>query len=217
MDPHTLVSCYRLVGELLLHPRDRDEGRVERLVESSAGAPGPVRELLCDFLSREEAWSEDEYVQTLELSPPCPLYLGAYLFDEPTSCRGAGTSGRNGYMIDLVNLYRHFGFDPAGGELPDYLPLMVDFLWISLSHADRDRIGLRRHYVERYLLPGLEPLKKALEKYESPYARVVAALRLALEHDPAFADDTPRWDPPRTVPHGRGRKVLPVVSSGEVR
>lgn len=214
MEPKQLISCYQLVSELLLHPRERDEQRIDRLYRENADAQRAVRDLLSEFLAREESWSEDEYVQTLELTPPCPLYVGSYLFDEPTSCRGAGTSGRNGYMIDLVNVYRHFGFEPTGGELSDYLPLMVDFLWISLGQLDRDRIGLRRHYVERCLLPGLEPLEKALDEYESPYARVVAALRLTLESDPARAADAPRWDPPRTI--ARSGKVLPVVST-EVR
>ena len=56
---------------------------------------------------------------------------------------------------ELSGLYRHFGFELTGGELPDYLPAVVDFLWLSLEHRDRDTIGLRRRLLQHYVLPGL--------------------------------------------------------------
>jgi len=217
MDREALQPCYRLVGELLLHPDDRDANVIDALVAGLADSPASVREPLHDFLRRREAWSCDEYVHTLELSPPCPLYFGAYLFDEPTSCRGAGTSGRNGYMIELVNVFRHFGFEAAGGELPDYAPQVVEFLALSLEHEERDHIGLRRRLLERYVQPALEPMRQKLEKYESPYARVVETLERALEEDLARLADVPCWEPPRTLTRRGGQKALPViVDSGEV-
>jgi nitrate reductase delta subunit len=209
MDTAVLAAGYRLIAELLLHPDDRDGAKIASLA-LELGLDDAVGDPIGEFLADSACGSRDEYVQTLELSPPCPLYVGAYLFDEPTSCRGAGTSGRNAYMLELSGLYRHYGFELMGGELPDYLPAVVDFLWISLEHQDRDTIGLRRRLLQHYVLPGLGPLREALDKYHSPYALLVSALTRTVEQDLEHMDDAPAWRPPADA---SGRITsLPVLS-----
>ena len=193
MNTDVLANGYRLIAQLLLHPDDRDGATIASLALELEGAAG---DSIGEFLADATCGSRDEYVQTLELSPPCPLYLGAYLFDEPTSCRGAGTSGRNAYMLELSGVYRHFGFELTGGELPDYLPAVVDFLWLSLEHRDRDTIGLRRRFLQHYVMPGLDPLQEALEKYRSPYVLLVSALAKTVEQDLQQMDSAPAWRPP---------------------
>jgi nitrate reductase delta subunit len=200
MNESWLSPCYQIVGELLLNPQDRDRQSIDSLQSQLGTMPAETRQPIDEFLSHPDAFAEDEYVPTLELSPPCPLYLGTYLFDEPTTCRDVGMSGRNAYMLELTGIYRHFGFDIAGGELADYLPMVVDFLWISLVHAKRDRIGLRRRFLEHYVRPSLEPLSNKLAKYESPYALLVAALRSAVAEDLRQMEDVPAWSPPAKPP-----------------
>jgi nitrate reductase delta subunit len=134
-------------------------------------------------------------VRTIELSPPCPLYLGAHLFDEPTTCRNVGSSPRNGYMVELAAIYRHFGLELGARELPDYVPVVVDFLAASVELDDRDGIGLRRRLLERLVRPALAPLRDGLEKLESPYALLIAALERILELDLARLGDRPAWSP----------------------
>jgi nitrate reductase delta subunit len=176
-----------------------------------ARASAAVREPIEKFFATPGADSIDEYTQTIELSPPCPLYLGAYLFDEPTSCRGAGTSGRNGYMIELVNVYRHFGLELDGVELPDFLPVMVEFCAFSLERRELDGIGLRRRFLEQQLRPGLAPLAARLAEYESPYALPVTALEALCAEDLVCHPGT-AWAPPDG--ERKPRRRLPVVSAG---
>ncbi len=206
-----LTASYQLISELLLNPQERDPALVKRLHRFLEEANEDVERWIAKFLATPGSTSRDEYVQTLELSPPCPLYLGSYLFDEPTTCNGVGTSGRNAYMLELAGIYGHFGFDITARELPDYLPAIVDFLWISLENQDRDGIGLRRRFVEQYVFPGLKPLKAALQKYKSPYALLVSALQSAVEQDLSrMADDAPAWKP---AEEASGTRVsLPVLS-----
>ena len=115
---------------------------------------------------------------------------------EPTSCRGAGTSGRNGYMIELAAVYRHYGFELGKGELADFVPALAEFLAISLEYKNRDLIGLRRHFVETYIRPGLKPMCKALAKYQSPYELLIQALDAAVAEDIVAGADQPIWTPP---------------------
>ena len=196
MDRTQLASAYRLISELLLYPEDRDAGRIEAEMARLADAPAALRAPLEAFLAAPASLGTEEYVATLELAPLAPLYLGSYLYEEPRSCRGAGMSGRNGYMLELANIYRHFGVELAGSELADFAPVVVEFLGISLERGDEDRIGLRRYLVETLLISGIESLLAALRKCESPYAHVVEALGVALDADIARMAGGPIWRPP---------------------
>jgi nitrate reductase delta subunit len=200
-----LGPMYRVISELLLNPAFRDE---ERVAENLARlGNSPVRDLIERFLASPQAFDVDEYTQTLELSPPCPLYLGAYIYEEPSSCRGAGASGRNQFMIELAALYEHFGFTLGDQELPDFVPVAVDFLAVSLEHPERDEIGLRKRLVDKYVHAGLAPLRKALQKYESVYDHLIEALEIAVNEDLERLADDPIWLAPEvkdTIPQRPG-------------
>ena len=191
-----LTSSYRLITELLVNPNERDSDRIREDLQTIKSAPAVIRDPLDRFMADPAAFSLDDYIKTLELAPTCPPYLGSYLFNEPTSCRGVGLSGRNGYMIELTNLYKHFGYELQGGELPDYLPLVVDFLRISLEHQERDRIGLRRRFVEHYVMPAIELIIAAMQKNKSPYQWLMESLNAVLKVDAANMADQPLWEPP---------------------
>ncbi len=196
MDNTQLANAYRLISEMLIYPEERDGAEIKALMASLAGTPAALRDPLDAFLAAPAAVDAEEYVATLELAPLAPLYLGSYLFEEPKSCRGAGMSGRNGYMLELSNIYRHFGVEMAGGEMSDFMPLIADFLGISLGCGDLDSIGLRRYLMETLLINAIESLLSALRKCESPYVHVVEALRIVMTDDIAQMADGPKWQPP---------------------
>ncbi len=196
MDKSELISTYRLIAELFLYPEERDQDKVAAGMESLKHAP-EARKPLEAFLAMPSAVSTEEYVSTLELSPLVALYVGSYMFEEPKSCRGAGMSGRNAYMVELGNIYRHFGFELSGREMTDFVPVVVEFLGLSLERSDLDTIGLRRYLIETQLLNGIEGLLSALRKAESPYEHLIDALRVALAVDIAAISDGPKWHPPQ--------------------
>ncbi|NBC47359.1 MAG: hypothetical protein GVY22_05075 [Gammaproteobacteria bacterium] len=201
-----LGLIYELIAELLLNPEIRDplwvEGALERLPNSA------VRELLERFKANPAAHNIDEYTQTLELTPPCPLYLGAHLYEEPNSCRGAGACDRNQYMIELGAIYEHFGLGVDARELADFLPVMIDFLAASAKRTERDGIGLRRRFVEHYLAPGLPALRASMRKYESVYELLVEALEIAIDEDLERMAEDPIWLPPEIL------ETIPVTIQG---
>jgi nitrate reductase delta subunit len=211
-----LGAVYQVVGELLLSPAVREQ---ERLEEALGRLPqAPLRGCIERFLESPAAHDVDEYTQTLELQPPCPLYLGAYIYEEPNSCRGAGACGRNGYMIELGALYEHYGFSLGNRELPDFLPVMTEFLAMSLERPERDGVGLRRRFVDKQVQPGLPPLRKKLQQYESVYDLVVEALEMALEEDLERMADDPIWVPPEvavTIPQpSPGARATDITMTG---
>jgi len=195
MNKDQLTAVYRVIAELFLHPATRDGDRIQANMER-IGTAKEVRASLDTFLAAPAAVNEDEYVSTLELSPLVPPYLGSHIFAEPNSCRGSGMSGRNGYMLELKNIYRHFGVEFTGGEMPDFVPVIVEFLGISLERMDKDPIGLRRYFVETLLQKGFTQLLSELQEKESPYAHLIAALLSALAEDTAHMAGGPKWQPP---------------------
>lgn len=176
-----LRDAYACIAELWCSPRDVHMEEVKRRAEKVvAGLEGIDKEgaaLLSQFL--RNSVSEEEYVELFELDPRCPLYLGSHVFEEPKTCAQAGLSDRNGYMIELLGIYRHLGLSPKAKELPDYLPLMVEFLSLSASSED----SVREKLIKEYILPNLPPIRTKLEELNSPYVCLLHALERLLRLD----------------------------------
>ncbi|MBI4297533.1 MAG: hypothetical protein HY676_03280 [Chloroflexi bacterium] len=176
-----LRDVYASMAELWCSPQDGDveevKGRAEEAIAGLEGIDQEGAALLSQFL--KNPISEMEYVELFELDPRCPLYLGSHAFDEPETCAQAAVSDRNGYMIELLGIYRHFGMTPNGQELPDYLPLVVESL--SLTAGSEDPV--RKKLIEEYILPYLPPIRSRLEELKTPYLYLLDALERALKLD----------------------------------
>jgi len=71
-------------------------------------------------------------------------------------------------LLRLKRLYAAADLELAGDELPDYLPLMLEFA--ALAPTGAGDLVLREHR------PGLELLRRGLREDESPYADLLDAL-----------------------------------------
>ena len=174
----TLTDTYALIAELWCSPPETDTERegikhdAEKVVERLKSTDEEIVTLLSRFL-RENIISEEDYIDLFELEPQCPLYLGSHTYDEPKTCANAAVSDRNGYMIELVGIYKHFGQKLDGRELPDYLPLMVDFLSLTAESKDDP---VREKLIREYFLPFLPPMRSRLKELKTPYLYLLDAL-----------------------------------------
>ena len=130
-----LASTYSTIAEWLLYPEEIDPATID--AEAADAAEGAARRVdlraaahLRAFWEQRGSVGPEAYLALLELDPRAPLYLRSYQFAEPTTCGSLGVSDRNQYMLEIGNVYRHFGFQIAR-ELPDYLPAMTEFLALS--------------------------------------------------------------------------------------
>ncbi len=176
-----LPDLYAALAELWCSPQDVDREEVSRAAREEFSRWESMDEEGAALLSRflEDPILEEEYVELFELDPRCPLYLGSHSFDEPQTCPGAGMSDRNGYMLELLAIYRHLGLTPNKGELSDYLPLMVEFLALSAESED----PIREKLIEEYILPHLPPMRSRLEELNTPYLYLLEALERVLRID----------------------------------
>lgn len=119
-----------------------------------------LRQVL-DHLARTPAQeAEQHYVEVFDVSPRRSLYLTWYVHGD--------TRLRGGALAELAGVFRAHGCRIAGGELPDYLPALLEF-----------SAGPARHEGERLLghfRPAIEALHGALAKIDTPYAAAVQAV-----------------------------------------
>ena len=71
-------------------------------------------------------------------------------------------------MVDLLTLYEEAGYLPTATELPDYLPLFLEFAAEQAPAAALDLVGQPGHV--------FAALKERLDKRQSSYAAVFSAL-----------------------------------------
>ena len=104
---------------------------------------------------------ESEYVQTFDMTPEHSLHLTHHIFGDD---RGRGPA-----LIDLSEYYQSYGLQNIEGELPDYLPLMLEFA--STLSPDEARVFLG----DTQKVLGV--LSDNLDKAGSPYAPLVSIVR----------------------------------------
>jgi nitrate reductase delta subunit len=102
------------------------------------------------------------YVETFDLRRQRTLHLTYY--------RHGDTRERGMALTALVDAYRTAGVRVAPGELPDFLPALLELAAVTLAGATV--LGEHR--------AALEALRADLEKTKSPYAEVVRAVVDAL-------------------------------------
>lgn len=137
----------------------------ERLLEIERSArelpPGPrVRfgRFISHARSTELIELQQEYVRTFDLSDRTPLHL-------TYSQLGDGRD-RGATLAALKGRYRAAGLDPQGSELPDFLPMVLEFVAIAPDAAAREVAG--------EFAPTVAKLAAGLEAARSPYADIVA-------------------------------------------
>ena len=172
----TIKDVYRLMSELWCSPSETNITNIKKEAEEVIKKLEDVNKeaaILLQKFIEENTISEESYIDLFELDPKCPLYLGTHSYDEPKTCAGAGVSDRNKYMIELRAIYKHFEKIADEKELPDYLPLMIDFLSLTI---DSKKDSVRGKFINEYLLPFLPPVQSKLKELKTPYVYLINAL-----------------------------------------
>ncbi len=153
---------------LLDYPSEERRARFAVVAESVTRLPHPLRTAFETFLAAADAMGRQElevhFIQTFDTKRKCCPYLSYY---------AAGDTRRRGMaLVRFVEAYRAAGWEPAADELPDYLPMVLEFSALSDSPIARELLSAHRD--------GIEVLRTALETISSPYAHVLEAVSLSL-------------------------------------
>ncbi len=103
---------------------------------------------------------QETYVTLFDRSRSLSLNLFEHVHGE--------SRDRGGAMVSLLETYRAAGFDPVTSELPDHLPVLLEFLATRPQAEVKDILEDAGHI--------LQALETRLNRRESGYAPVFAAL-----------------------------------------
>ena len=156
------MTPYQLLADILDYPSPR---LPEQVRECLALLPPPSAELLREFeehvAKTGKAELEELYTATFDMQPGCSLYVGYQIFGEDQR--------RSFFMAKLREDYRAHRFSD-GGELPDYLPVILRYL--AVREADETRVEL----ISECVLPTVTKLTEALAASSHLYVPVLKAL-----------------------------------------
>ncbi len=167
--PAERARLFELVSLLLTYPDadllaagDELTAAAAHLAHPDAGAA--VREFLAWFTTTPGTEVQQHYVQTFDLRRRSGLYLTYYLHGD-TRKRGIA-------LLTLKQRYRAHGLRLDGGELPDLLPVVLEFA--AVAGPGDGEAPLRQHR------RGVELLREALTASGTPYRHLLDAVCLAL-------------------------------------
>ncbi|MEM9619610.1 MAG: nitrate reductase molybdenum cofactor assembly chaperone [Pseudomonadota bacterium] len=181
-------------------------------------APGPIWALhkidkLIDEIEALDLYElQERYVFLFDRTRSLSLHLFEHVLGE--------SRDRGQAMVDLKTLYAEGGLEIGANELPDFLPLFLEYL--STRSDDEARTLLKEP------LSVIAALKERLEKRKTPYAAVFRVLEAIAGHDPSTQelndlrkapDDDPNdlealdaaWED-QPVTFGPGEEACPKVS-----
>jgi nitrate reductase delta subunit len=163
------AATYKLCSLMLSYP---DEELLDARRELS-GAVGelpasPARSALerfCGWWAGEASLTlQQHYVQTFDLDKRCGLYLTFY---------GEGERRERGQaLLRLKRLYRTAGLPLEGTELPDYLPVMLEFAAAATPEQAALVLSEQR--------AAIELIRLSLAERQSPYAHLLDAVCVQL-------------------------------------
>jgi nitrate reductase delta subunit len=158
---------WKLLSVLLQYPEDELLDALPELERDAAQLPSaqraPVERFLRHLGATAPAALRAEYVEAFDFDRRAALHLTWHTHGD-----------RRQRGIELVRLKRHYaeaGLPLADGELPDYLPVLLEFAGLRPDEGIALLVGLR---------PSLELVRAALHERQSPYAGLLDAVCVAL-------------------------------------
>lgn len=162
-----MPNTYTALGLLLRYPEEplRDAyPAAARIIDAEPGLRTSLRRRLtqlCDDLAQEDILDlQARYVRLFDQTRSLSLNLYEHVHGE--------SRDRGQAMVELLKLYSAHGLELGARELPDFLPVFVEFLSV-LPRAEAGALLAEAAHV-------LEALQARLKKRRSPYAAVFEAL-----------------------------------------
>ena len=173
-----MAQTYRALALLLRYPDFETQplaAAAVEAIEAEALLPAPIRRALGKLgaeLAEGDLYElQERYVWLFDRTRSLSLNLYEHVHGE--------TRERGPAMVGLLELYRSRGLDLFATELPDHLPVFLEFLSTLADEEAASLLGEASHV--------LAALGQRLHKRQSPYRAVFGALA-ALAGDPADAD-----------------------------
>lgn len=189
------MSLLKLIGVLLDYPQDDlwQHGDEVLAAVNATGLPAARRAQLANFtqalLETDPLDAQERWLLLFDRGRSMSLLLFEHIHGE--------SRDRGQAMVDLIEAYRKNGYELSAKELPDYLPLLLEYLSLRPQEEARDWLQHVSHII------GL--LAARAGERESPYALLLEILvefadgKLDLSALRKRASEEPRDDTPEMM------------------
>ena len=130
------MNIYKILSILLCYPEqeliDNLPAVYDMLSEENLDS-STITPLLLELANKDLIELQENYVQTFDRTPTQSLHLFEHIHGED---RIRGTA-----MVDLMEEYKSAGFEMVTNELPDYLPLFLEFLTVCNDTKAKELLG----------------------------------------------------------------------------
>ncbi|MFC5549208.1 nitrate reductase molybdenum cofactor assembly chaperone [Massilia aerilata] len=119
----TDMQHYRILSALLTYPEPELVAALPELrtaLDSQAPIQARLAPLFANLADSELIALQQEYVQTFDRTPTHSLHLFEHIHGE--------SRDRGQAMVDLMEEYKKHGLEMTPDELPDFVPLFLEFL-----------------------------------------------------------------------------------------
>ncbi|MGW0250027.1 nitrate reductase molybdenum cofactor assembly chaperone [Nocardia goodfellowii] len=161
---HERRLVWRMAALLLDYPNADTLAMLDQLSSAAAELPEHMRPYFSELLAHLRATPPLElaasYVETFDLRRRASMHLTFYAYGD--------TRKRGMALLRFKHAYKHAGVELGDHELPDHLPVLLEFA------ATVDPIGGERLLGEH--LPVIELLRLSLSDTKSPYAGILGAV-----------------------------------------
>ena len=163
MDTSHDMQCYQVLSVLLQYPEPEMIDclrELEAVLERRPAWRERLQPLLAYLGTTPLIDLQQHYVATFDRNPSHSLHLFEHIHGE--------SRDRGQAMVDLLAEYRSHGLEMVGDDLPDYVPLFLEFLGQQQEEEARRLLGDAVHV--------LAHLGRKLAAANDPYAAVFALL-----------------------------------------
>ncbi len=178
----------RALGALLTYPRPELRAGLPEIAAAVRASPliaPPDRTALQGLIellaAADPLWTEEQYVEMFDRRRATSLHLFEHVHGD--------TRDRGEAMVELKALYERGGFRLATGELPDFLPVLLEYLSCRGLAEARAMLGDCAHI--------LRTVGEALLQRGSSYSAVFQAL-LDVADEPGLDRDAAARRPSET-------------------
>ena len=161
------MKTFKVLSLLLSYPQaewvdelDLMEALLAEEQEQNGAAQAQLADLFQALRAETLLESEQTYVGTFDRNPSHSLHLFEHIHGE--------SRDRGSAMVNLIEEYRKHGLDMDADELPDYVPLFLEYL---SQLPDQDALNMLGEAVDVLALIG-----RKLKGNHSPYHTVFAVL-----------------------------------------
>lgn len=172
-----MTMILKAMAGLLSYPQEnliRALPEIALLIENEPQLPEvhqtALLELVNDLTGNDLLSSQEHYVEVFDRGRATSLHLFEHVHGE--------SRDRGMAMIDLGNMYEKAGLILQANELPDYLPVVLEYLSTRPEHEVHEMLGDCAHILRK--------VGEALLDRGSHYSAVLAAL-LALVNESGLA------------------------------